>query len=126
MRRQWRRYADALAVPTLRTDVCAFVALAGVGSTVVDSVRLAVSEAVTNAVQHSYRDRDPAGDVAVTAEVFERRVQIVVADAGIGFAPRLDSPGLGLGLPLIAQVCDRLEIRPGSFAGTDVHMTFNR
>ena len=41
-----------------------------------------------------------------------------VRDNGRGMVPRLDSPGLGLGLPLIAQLTDVLEIldrgdRPG-------------
>ena len=110
LRRHWRRYADADAVPILRTDVCAFLSMAGVGSAVLDSVRLGLSEALTNAVQHSYVDRETAGDVVVTADVLVSQVQVVVADAGSGFAPRLDSPGLGLGLPMIAEVCDGLEI----------------
>jgi hypothetical protein len=49
-----------------------------------------------------------------------------VADEGRGMVPRIDSPGLGLGLALIAQVADVLEIldqreRPGVV----VRMHFN-
>ena len=39
-----------------------------------------------------------------------------MADDGIGLRPRADSPGVGLGMPLIADLADRVEItgtRPG-------------
>ena len=43
-------------------------------------------------------------------------LRVTVCDEGIGMRPRLDSPGLGLGLSLIARVSDRFELtemRPG-------------
>jgi hypothetical protein len=51
---------------------------------------------------------------------------IDVADEGRGMVPRVDGQGLGVGLPLIAQVADVLEIldqreRPGVV----VRMQFN-
>jgi anti-sigma regulatory factor (Ser/Thr protein kinase) len=40
--------------------------------------------------------------------------------------PRLDSPGLGIGLPLIAQMSDQLDIEDrGSEPGVRVRMTFS-
>jgi serine/threonine-protein kinase RsbW len=47
----------------------------------------------------------------------------VIADEGDGLAPRTDSPGLGLGLPIMAHVTERFEIVSGP-DGTEVHLAF--
>ena len=90
------------------------------------AVELAVSEAVAKAVVHAYRDREPGeppGRVSVTVAVEPTDVRVVVADDGVGMIPRDDSPGLGIGLRLIAELCDELLIVEGD-AGTRVHMRF--
>lgn len=90
------------------------------------AVDLAVSEAVTNVIIHAYRDRDPAtepGRVQVALNVENHGIRIVVSDQGVGMSPRPDSPGLGLGLPLIANLCDELEIQQRA-DGTSLHMRF--
>jgi hypothetical protein len=48
---------------------------------------------------------------------------IVIADAGPGLVERDDSPGLGVGLAVIAEVSEQLKIVSNS-RGTEVHMTF--
>jgi serine/threonine-protein kinase RsbW len=50
---------------------------------------------------------------------------VTVADSGGGLVPRADSPGLGVGLPLIAQLADRLDVRSGD-EGTQIRMSFRR
>jgi serine/threonine-protein kinase RsbW/stage II sporulation protein AB (anti-sigma F factor) len=75
----------------------------------VNGVRLAVSEAVTNAVLHGYRG-EQSGMVQVQAGVERGRLVCVVRDFGVGMSPNPDSPGLGLGLPLIGRVADDLRI----------------
>ena len=90
------------------------------------AVGLAVTEAVTNVVVHAYRDRGPADDpgrVRVALTVHGDAAWVVVADEGGGMAPRADSPGLGLGLSLIASLCDELEIEQRD-DGTRIHMRF--
>jgi serine/threonine-protein kinase RsbW len=92
-----------------------------------DAVALAVSEAVTNAVVHAYRHRvtahpDDRVDVSVTADA--DGVWITVSDDGVGMSPRDDSPGLGLGLHVIAKLTDQLLIAQGA-TGTRVHMRFS-
>ena len=90
------------------------------------AIDLAVTEAVTNVVVHAYRDRAPAdepGRVRVAVTIAVDAVRILVADHGGGMAPRPDSPGLGMGLSLIASVCDRLEIEQRD-DGTRVRMAF--
>ena len=74
------------------------------------AVSIVVSEAVTNAVIHAYRDRDRPGDVHVSASLDRDGVQIAIADDGLGLRPRADSPGVGLGMPLIADLADQVEI----------------
>jgi hypothetical protein len=48
----------------------------------------------------------------------------VVVDEGRGILPRADSPGLGLGLPLIATLAESLELGTGNGEETEVRMTF--
>lgn len=47
-----------------------------------------------------------------------------IRDRGAGLAPRADSPGLGLGLGLIAHETDRFEIRAVPEGGTEVLLRF--
>ena len=75
-----------------------------------DAIGVVVSEAVTNSVIHAYRDRDRPGDVHVSASLDRDGVQISIADDGLGLRPRVDSPGVGLGMPLIADLADHVEI----------------
>jgi len=75
-----------------------------------DAVGVVVSEAVTNAVLHAYRDRERPGRVHVIADLHEEGVEISVADDGLGMRPRHDSPGVGLGMPLIADLADNVII----------------
>ena len=58
-----------------------------------DAVGVVVSEAVTNAVLHAYRDREQPGQVHVSASLDDDGVEVSVADDGLGMRPRADSPG---------------------------------
>ena len=49
---------------------------------------------------------------------------VVVSDEGRGILPRPDSPGLGLGLPLIATLAESLELGTGDDEQTEVRMSF--
>ena len=112
------------SVTAMRADVADFVTAAGIGEPLLTSVKLAVSEAVTNAVMHAYIGAEQPGEVRLDARVDEGRVLVTVADDGCGMAPRLDSPGLGVGLPFIAHTTDTLEIEPGDSGGTRLRMSF--
>jgi hypothetical protein len=74
-------------------------------------VALCVSEATTNAVQHAYRlaPLDP-GNLRVSAWPEPEHLVIEVRDSGMGMRPRPDSPGIGLGLPLIANIAMSVDI----------------
>jgi anti-sigma regulatory factor (Ser/Thr protein kinase) len=88
----------------------------------VGDVKLAVSEAVSNVVRHAY-GRQNAGQVIATAHVDSGVLRIVIADTGGGMAPRSDTPGLGLGLPLMAHLADAIDV-VRTAPGTEVHLTF--
>lgn len=115
------------SVPRLRHGVTRFARRAGASDRVRRKVALAVSEACTNAVVHAYRGaRDRGrGEVAVSAERCGEALRVEVRDSGCGMRPRGDSPGLGLGAPLMAVLADRVEIteNPGG-RGTLVRLDF--
>jgi anti-sigma regulatory factor (Ser/Thr protein kinase) len=89
---------------------------------VLADVKLAVTEACTNAVVHAYADGE--GPLEVAAYLRESRLLLVVRDEGRGIVPRTDSPGLGLGLPLIATLAEALELGTDERERTEVRMTF--
>ena len=87
-------------------------------------VLLAVTEVVTNCVVHAYRGQ-PGGKVDLEARRTGGELLLSVADDGTGMAPRLDSPGLGLGLPLVGRVAERVDITAQAGGGTLVRMRFD-
>ncbi len=93
-----------------------------VGDQTLGDVKLAVTEACTNVVVHAYPDGEGALDVR--AWVDGDRLTVVVLDDGRGIVPRPDSPGLGLGLPLIATLTESLELGKDDQERTEVRMTF--
>jgi anti-sigma regulatory factor (Ser/Thr protein kinase) len=112
-------------VGVLRRKVAEYAQTVGVADRRLADVRLAVSEAATNAVLHAYRGREP-GEIRVAARVDDDGVlKIVVEDDGFGPLPRPDSPGIGLGLPTIASVADALEFSAGSAAGARLCIHFS-
>jgi anti-sigma regulatory factor (Ser/Thr protein kinase) len=90
---------------------------------VLDSVRLAVSEAVSNVVVHGYRD-GRGGAFTMTIEWDLDLLSITIRDAGCGMQPRMDSPGAGLGLPIIASLAHSFLVAAPPEGGTEVSMTF--
>ena len=87
-------------------------------------MRLAVSEAVSNVIVHGYRQTPQSGDFSVSVEWDLDLLWVTVRDHGCGMRPRMDSPGAGLGLPLIANVTDSFSVTAMPEGGTEVCMTF--
>ena len=110
-------------VRAIRNEVTPIARACGLGEDAVQDVRVAVSEAATNAVVHG--DAEIGADVVVRIELFGDELCIVIADQGQGIRPRPDSPGLGLGLPIISTLAKRMEVvSPGADGRTEVHMYF--
>jgi serine/threonine-protein kinase RsbW len=97
---------------------------AGAENGVLDAVRLAVSEAVSNVVVHSYRNARQRGEFTVAIEWEDDALHVTVRDHGCGMQPRMDSPGAGLGLPLIATLADSVSVSEPPDGGTELSMTF--
>ena len=111
-------------IPLVRHAMAGFLDGHSLPGALTSDVLLAVTEACTNVVQHAYRDDGGGGEIEVSAERAEDTLVVSVRDHGRGFAPRVDSPGLGLGLPVIAALTQNVEIRPLPPTGTEVVMTF--
>jgi anti-sigma regulatory factor (Ser/Thr protein kinase) len=115
--------ASADSIPRARLALSAFAAEAGASEEQQEQVRLVVSEAVTNVVQHAYGER--RGDVHLTAMVVSSELWILVADDGRGLCAGSDSPGLGLGLAWMAQFSDGMTLVARSCGGVEVRLRFD-
>jgi serine/threonine-protein kinase RsbW len=87
-------------------------------------IRLAVTEACANVVVHAYPDGHD-GPMEVVASKHEDTLTVLVRDWGRGIEPRPDSPGLGLGLSLIAALADSVQLAHDDVEHTEVRMTFS-
>ena len=115
---------DAETPHRAREAVRAFAADQGADAHTLAAVELCVSEAVSNAVVHAYRKLGGHGPVEVEARRPDGYLCIYVRDRGSGVRRRADSPGLGLGLPLIRQTALDLDVRSHPAGGTEVLMRF--
>jgi serine/threonine-protein kinase RsbW len=110
-----------LGVSVLRRAMAGLAKECGMDAEGIADVRLAVTEAATNAVMHAYAEAD--GELRVTAAAHDGELTIVIGDTGPGLVERENSPGLGLGLAIIATVAERLKIASHS-GSTEIHMAF--
>jgi len=110
-------------VGSARRVVSAAARRAGAEDPVLDAVRLAVSEAVSNVIVHGYRGAR-SGGFTVAVEWEDDELRVTVRDQGCGLQPRPDSPGAGLGLPLIANLAETFSVAAAPGGGTEVCMTF--
>ena len=100
----------------------------------IEDIKVAVSEACTNAVQHAYAEQ--GGDVEVVATLYSEKLELLVTDFGKGFdtnnavSAKQDGAndalfGLGLGLTFIRSLMDFSEIESTPGQGTTVRMIKN-
>jgi len=121
----WVVPADADRVAELRANAQEMLAAHGIDPVTLSDISVAISEAATNVVVHAYADRDP-GPTELRVEVRHGAVVVTVADRGRGMQPRADSPGLGIGLPLIGKLASSVDLRAGpDGVGTEIAMTFD-
>jgi anti-sigma regulatory factor (Ser/Thr protein kinase) len=113
-------------VAGVRHAAVGFARTNGVPHRLLDDLHLAISEAVSNAVVHAFRCREQTGTITVSVNVRAGQIaEVIVRDDGIGMSRRSDSPGLGLGLGLIARVADQVEHRtPRDGSGFELWMGF--
>jgi anti-sigma regulatory factor (Ser/Thr protein kinase) len=98
---------------------------AGLSRAATEDVRLAVTEACTNACVHAYDDDAADRPLNIEATLRDGVVLVIVRDRGVGMGVFRESEGLGLGLPLITALATAVEIKSGpDGAGTEVTMSF--
>lgn len=110
-----------------RQTVAAFVAQLDPTMEEINDIKTVVSEAVTNAIVHGYRDR--LGYITVTVRLLEgRTAEIKVKDSGCGIPdieqarqPMFttgDSERSGMGFTIMESFTDRLRVRSTVGKGT--------
>jgi PAS domain S-box-containing protein len=115
--------AISASVPEVRALARRFAVGHGADADALRSVLLASTEAAANSVLHGFVDRAP-GTIRIELGAGPDEIRVVIADDGRGMQPRPDSPGLGLGLPTIAQLATRVDIHSTDGEGTEIHMRF--
>ena len=76
--------SSAEYVGLIRLTLSGVLSRAGATYDDIEDSKIAVSEAVTNAVKHAYQ-QDEKGEVSVGFAVFDDKVEIIVADNGQSF-----------------------------------------
>jgi anti-sigma regulatory factor (Ser/Thr protein kinase) len=110
------------SVPLARDAVVTFAATAGATPERLEAIRLAVSEAMTNAVMYAYGD--DSGQIEVAATLASGELWVLIADDGCGLRADARSDGLGLGLALIALASDSFTVVRRPSGGIEVQLTF--
>jgi len=116
-------------VALARLVVAAFAARLEFTLTEIEEIKVAVSEAVTNAVVHAYGDR--SGVVRLEARVEDGGLLVAVHDQGVGIADiaRARQPAfstvaerMGMGFSFMEAFCDQLRVDSSPGRGTTIHM----
>ena len=97
--------------------------------TELNDLKTAVSEAVTNAIVHGYRDT--IGTVYITAKILaDNRVVVKIRDRGCGIPdiekamePLYGEERAGLGFAVMQSFCDRVRVSSAPGRGTTVTLT---
>jgi anti-sigma regulatory factor (Ser/Thr protein kinase) len=116
--------AVAASLVSVRAAVGAFAEQAGASAQLTSCAVQAVHEAAANAIVHGYAGGEDAEHFSVRGANGDGWLRFTVSDHGAGFRPSRTSPGYGLGLAIIAQLADELEIRDAEGGGIVVLITF--
>ena len=117
-----------------RAAVAAFVSQLDPGVTEIADIKCAVSEAVTNAIVHGYRDTPETGSITITVSILSgRAVKIEIKDKGCGIPDvgqarqplyTTDAAGerSGMGFTVMESFTDALKVNSKVGQGTTVTM----
>lgn len=117
-----------------RAAVAAFVSQLDPGVTEIADIKCAVSEAVTNAIVHGYRDTPETGSISITVSILSgRAVKIEIKDKGCGIPDvgqarqplyTTDAAGerSGMGFTVMESFTDALKVTSKVGQGTTVTM----
>jgi anti-sigma regulatory factor (Ser/Thr protein kinase) len=114
--------AVPVSVRKAREAVADVAAGLGSSSSVVDDVRLCVSEAATNVVRHAYLDG--GGEIRISVARTDSELTVVVGDDGVGLTDFYQEGELGHGLRIIEELTRRFSITSAPNLGTELQMVF--
>ncbi|HHW06556.1 MAG TPA: anti-sigma F factor [Clostridia bacterium] len=115
-------------IPLARVTVAAFIAQLDVTVDQLEDIKVAVSEAISNAIIHGYEHR-PNEWVEIEVSRFDETFQIVVRDYGKGIedveaalkpAYSTDSERMGLGFVFMQSFMDEVKVTSEVGKGTTV------
>lgn len=117
-----------------RVAVAAFASQLDFTLDELEEIKVATSEAVTNAIIHGYQNQ-PQGTVRITVKIFDDLMEIGVEDEGVGIAnvelamqPAYSTceDRVGLGFSFMQSFMDRVEVSSAINKGTRVQMVKRR
>lgn len=122
--------ADARYLVLARLSLSGVAQTAGLDPETLADLKLAITEACSNAVRHAY-GADGGGDITLRIDLETDRLSVEVSDLGGGFDPTTvddwQATALheqGMGLSIIRSVTDNLEVESGADGiGTSVRFT---
>lgn len=113
-----------------RVAVAAFASQLDCTLPELEEIKVAVSEAVGNAIIHGYRNK-PDKTIKITVTIYKEGLEIKVQDDGIGIADidlamqpaySTDPERMGLGFVFMQSFSDRLQVDSAPGEGTTVTM----
>jgi anti-sigma regulatory factor (Ser/Thr protein kinase) len=117
--------ATKRAVGLAQRDVVRVARAAGASESKLVDIELAVSEAATNAVMHAYVSPGIRGETfTITTAAEDTIFTVWVTDEGRGMAPDAANSGLGVGLKVMARMCEHLAVGVQDDGRTQVEMRF--
>jgi len=120
-------------ISVARMAVATFAASRGFSITDIEEIKVAVSEAVSNAVLHAYPNS--CGEISLEACIEDSVLTVEVADQGIGIpdVQKAKEPGfttisdhMGLGFSFMESFTDELSVESSPGKGTKVRMVKRR
>lgn len=116
-------------VSIARVSTAAFAALVDFTLNEIEEIKVAVSEAVSNAVIHGYEYQD--GEIEIKMTLYEDKIEYIIIDHGKGIADialarqpsySSDPERMGLGFAFMESFMDELHIESEVNKGTQVRM----
>lgn len=122
---EMRLPVSAEYVSLIRLTLSGVFSRAGATYDDIEDAKIAVSEAVTNAVKHAYKDGAVVGMINLCFEIFEDKIKIIISDQGESFdyeetkaqlGPYQENENIdflregGLGLFLIESLMDEVTV----------------
>ena len=122
-------------VSVIRLTISGIATRIGFSYDQIEDLKIAVSEAVTNVVQHAYNDNEE-GEIVIGSALYKHKIEIMVSDYGNSFTfeeiksnigPYREDDNIallregGLGLYLMESLMD--EVRVNNEGGVTVFMT---